>query len=128
MINQINKKRQTTSLKISRVFGRETDKGNIVELLMKTDEPKEENFGVLTIVGMGGLGKTTLAQLVYNDEKVKVHFDLKAWFCKSEEFDVAKITNGIIESVSREPHDLTSLDALQGKLKEIFDCSRRWLE
>ncbi|XP_010265736.1 PREDICTED: putative disease resistance protein RGA1 [Nelumbo nucifera] len=99
MINQINKKRQTTSLKISRVFGRETDKGNIVELLMKTDEPKEENFGVLTIVGMGGLGKTTLAQLVYNDEKVKVHFDLKAWFCKSEEFDVAKITNGIIESV-----------------------------
>ncbi|GKV43426.1 hypothetical protein SLEP1_g50716 [Rubroshorea leprosula] len=38
---------------------------------------------------MGGLGKTTLARLIYNDEKLEGRFDLKAWLCVSEVFDVA---------------------------------------
>jgi hypothetical protein len=48
------------------VIGREDDKKAVIECLMGSNF--EENVSVLSIVGIGGLGKTTLAQLVFNDE------------------------------------------------------------
>ncbi|XP_042964723.1 putative disease resistance RPP13-like protein 1, partial [Carya illinoinensis] len=50
----------------------------------------------------GGIGKTTLAQLVYNDKKVESLFDLKAWAYVSEDFDVAAVTKTILQSMSKE--------------------------
>uniref|UniRef100_A0A2N9GL59 NB-ARC domain-containing protein n=1 Tax=Fagus sylvatica TaxID=28930 RepID=A0A2N9GL59_FAGSY len=45
------------------------------EFLLK----EEEGNRVASICGMGGLGKTTLAKMVYNHDKVKQHFDCRAW-------------------------------------------------
>ncbi|XP_010275852.1 PREDICTED: putative disease resistance protein RGA3 [Nelumbo nucifera] len=71
---------------------------------------------------MGGLGKTTLAQSVYNgDERVETHFNVRAWACVSEETDNAKITKGIIESATRRACQLDELEPLQGELKEQLD-------
>ncbi|KAB1208972.1 putative disease resistance protein RGA3 [Morella rubra] len=69
---------------------------------------------------MGGIGKTTLAQLVYNDDRVKEHFDLKAWVCVSNEFDVLKITKRILEKLgsSTPGGDRNDPDCLQVALKE----------
>ncbi|XP_028755820.1 putative disease resistance RPP13-like protein 1 [Neltuma alba] len=75
---------------------------------------------------MGGIGKTTLAQVVYNNDQVKQKFDLRAWVCVSEEFDVPKITNNIIESVTSHACDMKDLNLLQLDLKEML-CGKKFL-
>ena len=71
----IRERDQTHSyIREEEVIGRENEKKTIIDMLLKTDE---ENISFISIVGIGGLGKTTLAQYVFNDEKVKTYFDLK---------------------------------------------------
>ncbi|XP_039163428.1 putative disease resistance RPP13-like protein 1 [Eucalyptus grandis] len=74
---------------------------------------------VIPIVGMGGVGKTALTQQVYNDARVTNYFDVKAWACVSEDYDVLAITKSILGitngHLSCEGKDF---NWLQDKLKE----------
>ncbi|RVW43532.1 putative disease resistance RPP13-like protein 1, partial [Vitis vinifera] len=79
----------------SGVYGRGGSKEEIIEFLL-CDNQRGNEACVISIVGMGGLGKTTLSQLVYNDERVDTHFDLKSWVCVSDEFDLLKIMKAIL--------------------------------
>uniref|UniRef100_A0A0V0H640 Putative ovule protein n=1 Tax=Solanum chacoense TaxID=4108 RepID=A0A0V0H640_SOLCH len=65
---------------------------------------------------MGGVGKTTLAKSVYNDEKVKEHFGLKAWICVSEPYDAVRITKELLQEIGLKVDN--NLNQLQVKLKE----------
>ncbi|PHU03678.1 hypothetical protein BC332_28929 [Capsicum chinense] len=69
---------------------------------------------------MGGMGKTTLAQVVYNDKKVTDHFDLKGWFCVSEAYGASRITKGLLlqEIGSFDLKVDDNLNQLQVKLKK----------
>nr|ABF81468.1 TIR-NBS-LRR type disease resistance protein [Populus trichocarpa] len=112
-------KRRTTSLVDERgVYGRGDDREAILKLLL-SDDANGENPGVVRIVGMGGVGKTTLAQLVYNHSEVQRCFNLKAWVCVSEDFSVSKLTKVILEEVGSKS-DSGSLNQLQIQLKERF--------
>jgi ABC-type glutathione transport system ATPase component len=64
-----------------------------------------ENVSIIPIVGIGGLGKTTLAQLIYNDENVQKIFEPKLWICISEIFDVIRIMKEILEQLTKEKHE-----------------------
>ncbi|CAI9781938.1 unnamed protein product [Fraxinus pennsylvanica] len=119
------KRLQTTSLVVeSEVYGREEDKEKILEIVFGV-ESNDSQISVIPIVGMGGVGKTTLVQLVYNDERLK--FDLKAWACVSDEFNAVRVTKNILEAVSSERCDYDNFDKLQNlesltqiKLNKIF--------
>ncbi|XP_048442472.1 putative disease resistance protein At3g14460 [Pyrus x bretschneideri] len=66
---------------------------------------------------MGGVGKTTLAQVLYNDDTIKEHFDVTAWACVSEDFDAMRVTKTLIESISSKPCSLPD-SLLQVELRE----------
>ncbi|XP_050284803.1 putative disease resistance protein RGA3 isoform X1 [Quercus robur] len=101
------------------VIGREEEKKAIIELLL--DSNVEENVSVIPIVGIGGLGKTTLAQCVYNDEKVKNNFELKMWVCVSDVFELKSIIEKIIISAIGDAPRNLEMDQLQIKLREKID-------
>ncbi|KAF3946919.1 hypothetical protein CMV_026870 [Castanea mollissima] len=98
------------------IHGREEDKKAIVELLL-SGESSNAQLSVIPILGMGGMGKTTLAQLVYNDNEVSHHFEEKAWGCVAEDFDIVRVTREILQSVTFESCNDNNLDLLQVKLK-----------
>ncbi|KAF7139471.1 hypothetical protein RHSIM_Rhsim07G0070900 [Rhododendron simsii] len=109
---------QTTSLiLVPRLYGRDEDKKAILELL-QCGQSSNEKVGIVPIVGMGGIGKTTLAQDVYNDETVGKHFEMKAWVCVSEVFDIVGVTKTILETVTSEPCHFNALDQVQNQLKK----------
>ncbi|XP_057991750.1 putative disease resistance protein RGA3 [Hevea brasiliensis] len=104
---------QTHSSAPKVVVGRENDKNEIIKILLSN---YEENVSIVSIVGIGGLGKTTLAQFVYSDEIIETHFELKLWVSVSDHFDVRLIVAKILESVTGERH----LDLEMNTLKNLL--------
>ena len=116
-------RRETSSFVIkSEVYGREEDKEKILELLLFSSEATTQGGEILSIsiVGMGGLGKTTLAQLVYNDEKVTQHFDVKVWVFVSDQFNAKNIMLTVIESLTKEKCYHSTMDALHSTVWNLL--------
>lgn len=65
-----------------------------------TEEENDGDVSILLVVGLGGVGKTTFAQLVYNDDKVLKHFELQMWVCVAEDFDEKVISKTVPEHAS----------------------------
>ncbi|XP_034712124.1 putative disease resistance protein RGA3 [Vitis riparia] len=118
---QRERQRETHSfVRASDVIGRDDDKENIVGLLKQSSDT--ENVSVIPIVGIGGLGKTTLAKLVYNDDRVVGHFSIKMWVCVSDEFDVKKLVKEILKEIKGdENYSDFSLQQLQSPLRNALD-------
>ncbi|XP_074272828.1 putative disease resistance protein RGA3 [Silene latifolia] len=103
---------------VDEVIGREDDREAIIDIMMASHAAQEQRLAVIPIVGIGGLGKTTLAQLLYNDERVEKNFELKLWVCVSEVFDVMEITKKIIMSATNSKSQNLEMDQLQGQLRK----------
>lgn len=113
-----NERLPSTSLPETQFFGREKEEEQILELL--TGEAKNGNttLSIVPIVGMGGIGKTTLAQRLYNDAKVSSYFEKRAWVCVSDVFNVLEITKTILRSITEVSNEGEDLNRLQVKLKD----------
>ncbi|CAI9277651.1 unnamed protein product [Lactuca saligna] len=104
----------------SSIVGREGHKKALVQQLLvgKDESCSHQNFSVVPIVGMGGVGKTTLARLLYDEKEVKDHFELRAWVCVSDEFNISSISKVIYQSVTGENKEFADLNLLQEALKQ----------
>ncbi|GKU86385.1 hypothetical protein SLEP1_g918 [Rubroshorea leprosula] len=86
----------TAFVDVSAIIGRDEVKGDIVSSLLSAST---EPLKTISVVGMGGVGKTAIAQLVYMDEVVMEHFDHRIWVCVSEVFDENNVAKTIIKGV-----------------------------
>ncbi|RHN59182.1 putative P-loop containing nucleoside triphosphate hydrolase [Medicago truncatula] len=117
---RVLRQRETHSfIREEEVIGRDKEKKELIELLFNTGNNLKENVSVISIIGIGGLGKTALAQLVYGDKEVQQHFELKKWVCVSDDFDVKGIASKIIESKTS-----VEIDKVQSILREKVEGIR----
>ncbi|XP_015893586.3 putative disease resistance RPP13-like protein 1 [Ziziphus jujuba] len=97
------------------VYGRDHEKESILKLLLSDSHTV---LPVIPIHGMGGIGKTTLAHMIYENAQVNKHFDLKVWVSIADEFDLLRLAKLIFEAVTSIPCDVEDANFLQFKLKE----------
>ncbi|KAM6570678.1 hypothetical protein CsatB_018663 [Cannabis sativa] len=101
-------------------FSRADDKAAILKFVSNPNQFDWVNVEVLPIIGWGGIGKTTLAKEVFNDEMVRDHFELRIWVSLGGVFNLkqtlrtilARATNRAIEDLEFE----VVANALKGKL------------
>ena len=89
----------------------------IVNLLVS---PDNEDIFIVVICGIGGLGKTTLAQLVFNDEIVTKHFEPKLWVCVSDDDSGEGFgANALLKKMTNSKNDVSLDDLKNGLHKQI---------
>ncbi|XP_068329241.1 disease resistance protein RGA2-like [Pyrus communis] len=103
------------------IIGRDEDKMAIIQLLL--DPISTENVSTISIVGIGGLGKSALAQLIFNDEVIQKHFELKIWICVSNIFELDILAKKILKAdeldkEERDKVDQLDMDQLQNDLRK----------
>ncbi|RVW92086.1 putative disease resistance protein RGA4 [Vitis vinifera] len=107
----------TSAIDISEVYGRDMDEKMILDHLLGKKCLEKSGLHIVSVVGTGGMGKTTLARLAYNHRQVKAHFDERIWVCVSDPFDPFRVCRAIVEALQKEPCHLHDLEALQQKIQ-----------
>jgi hypothetical protein len=93
------------------ILGRDGEKKEIIDIL-SANSLRKDGTTVLPIYGIGGMGKSTLTQLVYNDTQFK-EYQHRAWVYVSQEFDLKKIGTSIISQISPDAGPQQNLNGLQ---------------
>ncbi|KAL0006429.1 hypothetical protein SO802_013990 [Lithocarpus litseifolius] len=112
------------------ILGRDKVRDDLVSSLLDEgtiSDKAERNPHVISLVGMGGIGKTTLAQLAYNHPNVQAHFGKRIWVCVSEPFDQCRVANEIIEAFDDRCPKIIGFPNLMAKICELIPKSDKVL-
>ncbi|KAE8778507.1 putative disease resistance protein RGA4 [Hordeum vulgare] len=82
---------------------------------------KESKSYKLAIVGTRGVGKTTLAQKIYNDQKIKGSFKIQAWICVSQDYNEVTLLKEVLRNIGVHHEQGETIAELQRKLAETIE-------
>ncbi|XBI85694.1 hypothetical protein VPH35_093802 [Triticum aestivum] len=115
-VQEVRYNRETTAaVTEAQVVGRDKEK---LEIMNRLSGSMTKEITILPIYGIGGIGKTTMAQLVFNDSKFKKYSQV--WVYVSETFDLKKIGNSIISQLSERNSQHTDLQVIENNLQTLL--------
>jgi len=98
--------------------------------ILLSENGTQNQVPVISIVGLGGMGKTTFAKLVFNDRLIEEHFELKAWVYVSESFDIIRLTKEILRSFNSSEDDESILKSFDSSADDesVFNILQQRLQ
>uniref|UniRef100_A0A0E0L2J2 NB-ARC domain-containing protein n=1 Tax=Oryza punctata TaxID=4537 RepID=A0A0E0L2J2_ORYPU len=111
------------------VFGRDKEREQLVSWLIGSTTEGEDRSAaadtipIAAIMGLGGIGKTTLTRVLCHDQEVRKTFDLIMWVCPAGSYNKLDLAKQILQSAEL-PEDTNSFDRLQQRLKEAVSSLR----
>ncbi|XP_037475366.1 disease resistance protein RGA2-like [Triticum dicoccoides] len=133
-VQKISEQRKTGPVfEEAMVLGRGSDKDRIIATLLCTEPniiTQEHITIILPIFGLAGSGKTTLAQMVFNDIHSLQGYDFRVWVYVSPQFDFHTIGNSIVCNVSgrgqeeinnHSSPDVEGMESIMKRLHKLLD-------
>ncbi|ONI25136.1 hypothetical protein PRUPE_2G283400 [Prunus persica] len=111
----------------AQVVGVESARDELINWLVE-GASKHERRVVILVLGMGGLGKTTLAKKVYDSQIVMAHFDCYAWITVSQSYKMGDLLRMMIRQLckSRKENTLEKIDKMDQE--SLISKSREYLQ
>lgn len=85
----------------------------LVKLVLAHKDKRAYRFG---IVGTGGIGKTTMAQKIYNDHRIKGIFSKRAWICVSQDYSDVNLLREVLRNFAVYQEQGETVTELKSKL------------
>ncbi|KAL6641991.1 hypothetical protein ACP70R_020172 [Stipagrostis hirtigluma subsp. patula] len=105
------------SIDVGSVVGRDKEKQEMISKLVETNN--QQRVKIVSVIGLGGSGKTTLAKLIFSDgDIIDKHFEVKLWVHVSQEFDVAKLVEKLFEAIAGEKSERYPLQQMSKTISD----------
>ncbi|RLM58325.1 hypothetical protein C2845_PM18G12860 [Panicum miliaceum] len=96
----------------------------IQELVTDDNNDNNNNIKVVSISGMGGIGKTTLAQKIFKETTIQERFKTKIWLTIGKHFDEAELLRSAIKHAGRDHGDERDMSLLVRTLTDALSASK----